>query len=554
MSSVALQFTPVAAGYWGLFLIAALACFLAIGRARTLDAPHVRYGLVGLLATTAVWALLKVIYFLAPAPVQRPAYTLGLVFGFATIWVWVYFCSAYTGRSFHLDSTLRYGSAVIFLAVVSVKLTNPIHGLYFSAEATTTPFQYLAIDHGLFHWSVMGFSYVVAGIGLFMLFDLYARSGYDTRPLGVLTVLIGLPVVFDIVALQTTQLIDIIYAPLGVAVFALGVLYVYERRFLAIQSAGDDDDAVIFLDGDGKIRDYTPAAGDMFPELAGATGADLETLLPRVGEMTDRETQVLDYQINGEQRYLLTTTSTVTLGDSEGTVLMLSDVTRAEQRRRELARHNQQLEGFASALAHELRNKLQIIEWRLGIAEERTESGTVEHESIGKADSANDRLTDLVDDFTTLAEYGQTVERLERVEFATAVEDAWWNAETGEMELETTGDGTIEADPGRLRELLGNLFVFARLNGAETVAVSLLEDGFAVTGDGDPPGEEIEGYFTFGESIPSAEAGMKLPNAKTFARVHGWSIGIDTDYQQGVRIVVSGTVTDAAPESTTQAA
>jgi hypothetical protein len=37
---------------------------------------------------------------------------------------------------------------------------------------------------------------------------------------------------------------------------------------------------------------------------------------------------------------------------------------------------------------------------------------------------------------------------------------------------------------------------------------------------------------------------MKLPNAKTFARVHGWDIDIDTDYEAGVRVVVTGAGTN----------
>lgn len=538
MSVQTLQFEPIAVGYWSVFLLASVSCFLALTRARDIERGDVRIGMTALLATTGSWAFLKVVYFLAPDPFREPAYTVGLIIGFTTVWAFLYFCSAYTGRDYHRDPTLRRLGAGAALSVIAIKITNPIHGLYFSTAARTEPFEHLAIQHGLFHWTVTGLSYALAAIGIFMLFELYLNSGYNTRPLALLTVLLALPVTLDILALFT-PLIEVIYAPLGVAAFALGVLYVYERRFLAIQSSGDDDDAVIFLDDEGRIRDYTPAAVEFFSPLDGAEGRSLDSVLPRVAEVADTETQVLEYEIDGEQRYLLTSMSTVTLGDSEGSVLLFSDVTNAENRRRELQRHNEQLEGFASALAHELRNMLQIIEWRLGIAKDRTDEGSVEHESIEKATTANERLSARVDDFTTLAKYGQTVERLEAVDFETAARDAWWNAETGEMELEVEGEGTLEADPGRLRELFGNVFIFARLNEAETVSVELLDSAFAIADDGNPPGQNTEGYLEFGESVPTAEAGMKLPNAKTFARVHGWEIDIDTEYQEGVRLVVS---------------
>ena len=168
----------------------------------------------------------------------------------------------------------------------------------------------------------------------------------------------------------------------------------------------------------------------------------------------------------------------------------------------------------------------------------RLDEGTVEHESIESALAANERLADRVDDFTTLARYGQTVERFETVALGAVAENAWWHADTGEMSFEIDGDGEIEADPGRLQELFTNAFQFARLNGADTVTVDLFEDGFAIADDGEAPGEDAAGYLEFGESVPDAKSGMKLPNVRTFARVHGWRVAVDTGYQDGVRLVV----------------
>jgi len=189
---------------------------------------------------------------------------------------------------------------------------------------------------------------------------------------------------------------------------------------------------------------------------------------------------------------------------------------------------------------------LQIIEWRLATAADRVDEGTVEYESLETASQANDRLSGLVDDFTTLARYGQTVEGLETVAFRRAVEDAWRNADTGDLALTITTGGRIEADPGRARALLTNAFEFARLNDAGTVTVTLEEDGFTIIDDGNPPGDNVEGYLAYGESVPTAEAGMKLPNVRTFAQVQGWTVGIDTGYQDGVRVAVSGVTVEAA--------
>jgi len=546
LSGQTLQINTTAVGYWALFASTALLCFLGTIRARKVEQDDVRRGLVWLLGTTGIWALLKVAFFTFPVPLREPAYTAGLIFGFGTVWAWLYFCSAYTGREYHRNQTLRRLGTAIILVVFAVKITNPVHGMYFSVTEETEPFVHLAIEHGLFHWIVTGLSYVLATAGIFMLFELYIDSGYDTRPLGVLTVLIGLPIIFDILALLTPRIVGVIYAPVGVGFFAVGVLYIFERRFLAVQQTGNDDDAVIFLDDSGRIRDHSPAAREIFPELAGTIGTELDSVLEPVAELIESDEQLLDWKQDGETRYYLTSKSSVRLGNSEGTVMLFSDVTDTETRRRELARHNEQLEGFASALAHELRNMLQIIDWRLETATDRMDEGTVEYESVETAADANDRLSGLVDDFTTIARYGQTIERLETIDFRTAVEDAWWNVETGEIELVIDGEGELEADPGRLRELLSNAFKFAHLNGAETVSVDLLDGAIAISGDGLPPSDNIEGYFAFGESVPDAESGMKLPNIKTFAKVHGWTVGIDTEYQDGVRLVVSDVTTNGA--------
>ena len=544
MGTVLGQIEPAAIDYVAVFGFAALACLLSVARAREIEAPDVCRGLVWLLWTTGCWALFQIGFLVLPDPLQEPAYTLGLVLGFATVWAWLYFCSAYAGRGFHRNTTLRRLGAGTFLGVVAVKLTNPIHGLYFTTRDASEPFAHMAIEHGLFHWAVTGLSYVLATVGIFVLFELYFESGYDTQPLGALTGLLAVPITLEVVAIRSDLFVDMIYAPLGVAVFVIGVLFVYERRFLAVQSTGEDDDPIVFLDDRGLIRDYTPAAVETFPVLEGSVGVPLDDRLPDVAATVTGGEEIVAHETEGETRYYFVSTSGVTLGNSEGTLVLFSDVTTAEQRRRELDRHNTQLDGFANALAHELRNMLQIIDWRLAVATDRIEEGTVEYESIESALDANERLADRVDDFTTLARYGQTVERFETVELGAAAENAWWHTDTGEMTLDIERGGEIEADPGRLQELFTNAFQFARLNGAETVTVTLFEDGFAIADDGEPPGEDATGYLEFGESVPDAESGMKLPNVRTFARVHGWRVAVDTGYQAGVRLVVDEVTVD----------
>lgn len=323
--------------YTGVFALSGLACFAAISRARELQDPDVRRGLVWLLATAGGWALLRAAKFLLPDPFRVPVYIVGLAIGFATVWAWLYFCSAYAGRTYHHNTSLRRVSAVVFFIVVSVKVTNPIHGAYFTASQTSTPFAHLAVEHNVLHWTATGLSYVLSAVGLFIIFQLFFESSYDTRPLSALSVLIGLPVAFDITAQFTPLLINIIYAPIGVAVFAVGVLFVFERRFLAVQRESFGDDLSIYLDERGRVRDYSAAVGEVLPELTESTGDRLSEAVPSVVEALESDDQILEREGADELRYYFVSTSTASLGDTGAQIVLLSDVTRTERQRRQLA-------------------------------------------------------------------------------------------------------------------------------------------------------------------------------------------------------------------------
>ena len=550
MTEILTQVAPATLGYAVVFGLAGLACLASIPRAQQVEKPDVRRGLVWLLLTSGGWALFKLGFLLSPGPrlVEEAMYTIGLAVGFGTVWAWLYFCSAYTGRTYHRRPRFRQLGLGIFAAVVTAKLTNPIHGQYFTLEEATTPFSYLAVNHGPIHWVATGLSYTLAAVGLFMLYELYAESGYNTRPLAALSVLLGLPVLLDLLALWT-PLIEIIYAPLGVAAFTVGVLFVFERRFLAVQEAGEDDGPAVFLDSNGRVQDYTPAAKTAFPELRDGLGRPLDEVAPALRAVSEGGEQVVEAERDSGVRYYMAATSQIELGEVGGQMLVLSDVTAAERRRRELARHNKQLEEFASALTHELRNVIQIIDSRLAVADARmdAENEPVAHESVERAGEMTDRMSGLVDDFRSLARYGQTVEQVRPAGFESAVRDAWTSADTGELTLTVEGEATIDADPGRLRQLLVNAFEFARHNGANVVRAEPLADGFAITEDGDSPAGDTSRYFAFGEAVPDAESGMKLPNVRAFARVHGWTVDIDTDYDRGTRLVVQGVSVRASP-------
>ncbi|PSP31143.1 histidine kinase [Halobacteriales archaeon QH_10_67_22] len=531
-----------------LFTVAAVGCLATIPRARTIEDDDTRRGLVGLLVCTAAWAAFELLFFVGPQSVVYGAYVVSLVVGLAAVGAWLYFCSAYTGRRFHLATGYRRLAAATYLSIVAVKVTNPVHGLYFNTRLVQEPFVHVTVRHGVFHWVVTGLSYALVAVGFFMLYELFLEADYNTRPLGIVVAITALPAVLDIIGYTTDLLLDINHEPLGVAAFALAVLYVFEERFLSVQVTGDVDDPLVFLDGEGRIRDYNDRARRLFPELVGSVGQRLAAMLPDAAAAADSDDGVFERSVDGTTRYFFVENTSFSLERTAiGEVLVFADVTGTERQRRELQRQNAQLEGLATAIRHELRNTLQIVRSRVVIAGDAVEDGdtALARESFETATETADRMERIVDDLSTLAQYGQTLEDTEDVSFRDAVEEAWDRYDGDDLSLRIEGRGSLKADRGRLRELLGMAFEFASHNDASTVTVTLREGGFAITDDGTPHGDtDPETFFEYGGAVPHAETGVTLPNIQTLARAHGWATTVDTSYEGGLRIVVSEVETE----------
>jgi len=554
VTSSPLGIAAIDLAYAGLFVLAAVVSAVSAWRARRVEDRETRHGLLVLLGTASGWSATHAVTLFAPSElVADSAYLVGLVLGFSTVWAWLYFCSAYTGRVLHRDTWVVTGSIVTYLAIVAVKLTNSFHHLYYRATYQPDEFPFFVVEHGVFHWGVTGLSYALAAIGMFMLFEMFREADYGTRPLAVLVGIMAVPAVLDIYSFASPALIDIIHSPLGVAVFAVGVLFVHEDRFLAVQLTGDIDDPVVLLDEDGRVRALNDNARERFPDIDGNTGTALADVAPDVAQHLDSDEDVLAVRRGDDTEYYLVADSSFSLGASSlGRVLVFTEITETERHRREVERHNAQLEGFAAGVNHELRNAIQVA---TGFASQaasalEAEDVTEARQSLERVSDAVDRMEDRVSDLSTLARHGRTLRDTDPVDVREAALAGWRTADTGDLDLTIDGDGTVDADRVRLEDLFEAAFAFALDNGASQVTVDVHDDGFAIEDDGAAPGVgDTERFFDYGDAVPTTEAGMHLPNVRTLARVHNWTVTVDTDYQDGVRIVVTA---DPAPLTLTR--
>lgn len=549
-----MPFDPLQLAYFVPFAAATAACLVALVPARRISHAATRRGMAGLLVLSAAWAGAEGGRILvADRAIGTVVYVVGLVVGFSTVFAWLYFVSAYTGSDYHRISRYRRAGLAVYLAVLSVKLTNPIHGLYFAVERTSQPFPHLAVSYGALNWVVLAAAYGLSGLGFIMLYRFFTESPWNTRTLGLLVAVTALPVAGTVAGRLTgpETVLGVNYEPLGVAVFAVGALFLVLDSFRATlgEYGGAMDqitDAVIVVDEAGRIRRSNETARTAFPPLVDGVGARLADRLPAVDAALGESP---GHAVVDDRRWLCRVTP-LSLGPHEvGQAVVLTDVTALRRQRAELSRQNRQLEAFAEAITHELRNGVAIADGHLGRAEraltldgeaDQTDRITVSRarlrDAIDGIDAARTgvaRTERIVDDLATLTRLGQTVRARE---YESCSMETLAEAGVDDVAIVVTRQATIQADPVRLERLFDRASTFAAANGADRLIVTPTADGFTIADDGRPLQEsDPASLFEYGDAVPNAETGMLLPMVGSLARVHGWRVEPDPDYRQGIR-------------------
>ncbi|WP_436901482.1 sensor histidine kinase [Halovenus halobia] len=535
--------------YVSVFAVAALACFASLTRLQQITDSDTRWGLRALLLTSGGWATAHVGYLVSPTTSLKLGwYTIGLVVGLATVGAWLYFCSAYTGRTYHRNPTYRRLAVAVYIALTAVKLTNPLHQGYFTATAIATPFPHLSVYTGPLHWTAMGLSYAFAFVGYFMLLELFTEIDLDTRALFVLIGITAFPAVFDLIGYTTPFLLDMTYEPLGVAVFAVGVAFVYTDRLDAVQLAAEQDDPVIALDVDKQIRDTNQAARTVFPDLVGAEGTQLEMTLPQVANCLGSDDPILTVQKEGNTRYYRVTEAPYgTANTSLGRTIVFTDVTDREQYSEELKRQNERLERFASLVSHDLRNPLNVAQLRFELLREEAEVPE-NNDHAAAVERSHSRMEELIEQILTLARDGKPVDQWDAVLLSSAVEECWEMVDTGTAELRLEDDLTFKADEKRLQRLFENLFRNALDHAGPdvTVTVGALPDrsGFYISDDGPgiPEGDR-ESVLEPGYTTRKEGTGFGLAIVDEAVTAHGWEIYVTESDDGGARFEITGVQT-----------
>ncbi|MCS4198946.1 ATP-binding protein [Salinibacter ruber] len=287
-------------GYLLAFVAATAACLGAAWRAHSaVPDPETRQALTWFFSGSAVWAGTYVGFLLVgPALWKHLFYQASLIVGFGTVFTWLWFCSAYSGRGLHRSLKVQQFAAAVFVIVTALKVTNPLHGLYYGLEpAGGRPVGSgpvggafgLVVTHETLYWVVMSVAYALSAAGYLMIFEFLLEAEAKVLPLGVLTGLTALPAVFNVVGHVQPALLDITHEPLGVAVFAVGLLFAYETQFSVVQLTGSVGEPNLTIGREGRIRGLGGGIKEIIPPLSEEDlGRPLTEALPGLGETIRR--------------------------------------------------------------------------------------------------------------------------------------------------------------------------------------------------------------------------------------------------------------------------
>jgi signal transduction histidine kinase len=227
--------------------------------------------------------------------------------------------------------------------------------------------------------------------------------------------------------------------------------------------------------------------------------------------------------------------------DVELAELLISHTTTALDRltrEQELQRQNEQLDQFASAVSHDLRNPLNVASGRVELAAEECDSSHLDDVA-----DAHDRMEHLIEDLLLFAQMGTDTIDQTPVTLAELVDECWEGLATADATVHIAAEQTVRADRDRLQQLIENLLKNAVDHGGPAVSVTVgyLEDGFYIEDDGPGvPESDRESVFKPGLTTAEDGTGFGLSISKQVADAHGWQIDVRSGSKGGARFEISG--------------
>ena len=212
-----------------------------------------------------------------------------------------------------------------------------------------------------------------------------------------------------------------------------------------------------------------------------------------------------------------------------------TDITERNERKQKLRKQKQRLEEFAEIISHDIRNPLNVAKGRAQM---------LDHDQAEVILRNLDRIDAIIDDVLTVAWTGQPVEDTATVQMASLAEECWEHVKTTNATLTVADDCAVQADRGRLKQLVENLFRNAIEHGGNAVTITVGQcgtDGFFVADDGAGiPAADRGDVFNRGYSTSTDGTGLGLSIVKSICDAHGWEVTLTESAAGGAQFEIHG--------------
>ena len=333
-----------------LFIAVAVGCLIGAVYGSRLRRRDTQLGLRAVLLTNGLWLGFQALGLaITDEALSSAIYIGGLICGLTGVGAWMYFISAYTGRSYHRNRRYRGLAISVYVGLLVIKLTNPLYGLYVSTELQQSPYTHLVVEPQLFYWVSFSLTYTLVAISFYWVIKTLRQSPFPSGSISALAVLALLPIIprAAISALPNEVLPPIMlglsFEPIGVTAFLVGVLVFVEKPFRQFEQSArsqvfeDADDATFVYDTDGRLVETNTQAQKLETD-ASAKFEDIGTFEQSFGPVSKLDpTDTIPIEINGSTRYFEVTANQMATGaEVVGTVVTVHDITERRARKRDL--------------------------------------------------------------------------------------------------------------------------------------------------------------------------------------------------------------------------
>lgn len=513
----------------GMFILTAITCYASISQVRTLDlSDDSDLGLKLLLFMSGSWCLIQTIYLLTTnTMILETFYIISLTMGLVTVASWLYFCSAFSGFSYHKSRNLRILMILLVVSITSLKVTNPMHGLYFDANVVSDPITHIAIETNILYAIVTTISYILCGLGVYMLYKgrELRRDKVSYSFIFLLSVVL-LPALLTI-GTHTGVLYPIIpmlyYDPIGVGFLAVSLVvysdYVknFETKMRYRTFIENLHDPIIIINRENnKIVEYNNEAGSEFNKInESILGEDISNVFENYTHQSD------SVRINSRFYDIIRLDSNA--NDIHRGAIVFQDETDIYMKNKILNRNNQQFQQISAAISHEIRNSVQIIEGHVNIIENEIDSDRAV-KSLDAVRGSKNRIISVGNDLSNIARTNRSNLEMDTWVFQDIMSEVIDNCDR-RIAVKYKGNGQIRTNKEKFKLFVNNSIKFSEMNGANKIVFDYNGTSITVQDDGDSYEiDRCHSAFEYGDASPTAELGSILPVVKSVCISQGWEI------------------------------